>query len=118
MRTPSMAIRAAGVGAKVFEEVQRQRSAKDGKIKAQALDLARQLSGIQLEIFVEVGEEERLFGSVTSADIAEKLAEEGFEIDKRKIQLEEPIKQLGQYAVPVKLFKDVDGTVSLKVEKK
>jgi len=113
-----LAISASGAGAKVFAEVQRRREVRDDKLKAGAEDIARRLSGTQIRIAVEVGEEDRLFGSVTSADIAEKLAGLGFEIDKRKVHLEEPIKQLGTYQVPVKLFRDVEGAVSVTVEKK
>ena len=61
------------------------------------------MSGIQVVISRKVGETEALYGSVTSADIAEALAKQGFEIDKRKIGLREPIKKLGEQTVPVKL---------------
>ena len=113
-----LAISAAGAGAKVFAEVQRQLEGRERKEKGVAETLAKSLSGVQVKIDVEVGEEGKLFGSVTSADIAEKLAEQGHTIDKRKIVLEEPIRQLGIYNVPVRLMSDVEGEVKVWVEKK
>ena len=71
-----------------------------------AEDLASRLSGIQVVISRKVGETGALYGSVTSADVAEALAKQGFEIDKRKIGLREPIKKLGEKTVPVKLHPD------------
>ena len=69
---------------------------------------------VEVQIGRKVGETDVLFGSVTNADIAEALAAKGFDIDRRKIQLHEPIKKLGDYTVPVKLHRDV--VVSLKVK--
>ena len=71
------------------------------------------LSNIEVVIARKVGETEALYGSVTTADIAEALAAKGFEIDRRKLQLAEPIKRLGEFEVPVKLHREV--TVKLKV---
>ena len=65
------------------------------------------MANVEIEIARKVGETEALYGSVTSADIAEALAAKGFEIDRRKLQLPEPIKKLGEYDVPVKLHRDV-----------
>ena len=64
-----------------------------------------------------VGETETLYGSVTSADIADVLAAQGIEIDRRKIQLPEPIKQLGDFKVPIKLHRDVTAQVAVQVVK-
>jgi large subunit ribosomal protein L9 len=64
-----------------------------------------------------VGENDTLYGSVTSADIASSLAEQQVDIDRRKIQLAEPLKALGEYEVPVKLHRDVIGQVKVKVVK-
>ncbi len=91
-----------------------QRQARD--VKA-ATDLAEKLNNISCTITVQVGEEDKLFGSVTSQNIAESLAAQGFTIDKRKILLEEPIKSLGIYSVPVKLHNEVEGTVKVWVVK-
>lgn len=80
--------------------------------KAQLAERDR-IQNLSLEISVQAGEEGKLFGSVTSMDIAEAAAARGVTIDKRKIVLEEPIKRLGDFAVPVKLHADV--VVELKV---
>ena len=69
--------------------------------------IAARLAGVEIVIARRVGETDTLYGSVTRADIAEALAAKGFEIDRRKIQLAEPIKQLGEFDVPVKLHRDV-----------
>jgi len=83
---------------------------EDQKI-AQAV--AERMAGVEIEIARKVGETEALYGSVTSGDITEALAARGFELDRRKLQLPEPIKKLGDYTVPVKLHRDV--TTNLKV---
>jgi large subunit ribosomal protein L9 len=75
--------------------------------------LSVRLSGVEIEIARKVGETEALYGSVTSSDIAEALAAKGVELDRRKLQLAEPIKKLGEYNVPVKLHREV--TTHLKV---
>lgn len=81
----------------------------------EAQDLATKLEKLSLTVSVQVGEEEKLFGSVTSQNIADLLAENGFEIDKKKILLEDPIKALGVYDVPVKLHQDVTAMVKVWV---
>lgn len=80
-----------------------------------AEERARELEGLSLTLSVMAGDEGRLFGSVTSADIAEALAAEGIEVDRRLLQLEEPIKQLGVYRVPVHLHADVRPEVKVWV---
>ena len=75
--------------------------------------VAERMAGVEIEIARKVGETEALYGSVTSGDIAEALAPKGFELDRRKLQLPEPIKKIGEYSVPVKLHRDV--TTNLKV---
>jgi len=81
--------------------------------KQEAEELSAKLSQISTTIVRKVGENETLYGSVTNADIAEALEKEGFTMDRRKILLEEPIKTLGIYTVPVKLHPEV--TAELKV---
>ena len=77
--------------------------------------LASRLAGVECVVSRKVGETETLYGSVTSADVAESLAAQQIEIDKRTIQLAEPIKQLGEFAVPIKLHRSVTVTVTLRV---
>ena len=113
-----LAIAATDAGAKIFAEVQRQRARRDHREVKTAQEMAKRFEGISVHIPVEVGEDDRLFGSVTSADIAAHLKEQGIDVDKRKIHLEEPLKQLGVYNVPIKLFQEVEGKVKVWVVKK
>jgi len=83
------------------------------KEKVQAEELAKQYDGLSASFTRKSGENDQLFGSVTSSDIAEALGKKGFELDRRKIQLHEPLKTVGEFMVPVKLHKDV--TVHLKI---
>ena len=78
---------------------------------------AVRLSRCSLTAKVKVGEEDKMFGAVTSADIAQLLAEQGIEIDRRIIDLTEPIKALGVYTVPIKIHTDVEAHVTVKVVK-
>ncbi len=82
-----------------------------------ASELAKKLEEVQLTFSARVGEEGKLFGSVTSADIAEQLAAQGFDIEKRLIDLHDPIKALGVYRVPVKLHADVKPEIRVWVIK-
>lgn len=113
-----LAISAKGAGAKIFAEVERQRARREHKVRREAEENAKKFADTSVHIQMEVGEEDRLFGSVTAADIAERLKEQGIDVDKRKIVLEEPLKQLGVYNVPIKLFQDVEAKVKVWVEKK
>ncbi|MEJ2032959.1 MAG: 50S ribosomal protein L9 [Deltaproteobacteria bacterium] len=88
--------------------------ARKKQARQEAEAIAAKLEGITVTISQRVGEEDRLYGSVTSADIAEKLAEQGIEIDRKKIVLDEPIKTLGEKAVQVKV--GYQTTAKLKVE--
>ena len=98
------------------KQIERERSkfeAADAEEQKVAQAVADRIANVDVEITRKVGETEALYGSVTSADIADALNAKGFEIDKRKLVLHEPIKKLGEYTVPIKLHRDV--TVPLKV---
>lgn len=88
---------------------------KAKKLKDTAIDIASKISGTTLSIKAKAGEDGKLFGSVTTMDIAEALRSEGIDIDKKKIILEEPIKRLGSYAVTVKLHAEAAAQLSLEV---
>jgi len=88
---------------------------KAKKIKNQAQDLSARLSALTLVMKAKAGEEGKLFGSVTAMDVAEALKNEGFEIDKRKIALEEPIRRLGDFTVSLKLHAEIPTQVNVKV---
>ena len=102
---------------KQFEHQKKIILTKAGKIKTAADELSGKLSALTLCIEVQAGEEDKLFGSVTAKDIAEAIAGQGIEIDKRKILLEEPIKKLGTYNVSVKIHQGVAATVAVEVKK-
>ncbi len=87
------------------------------KEKRVAGDLASKLEGFRVTVTALVGEEDRMFGSITSQDIAELLREKGMDVDRRKIHLEEPIRALGEYDVPIKLHSDVTATIRVEVVK-
>jgi large subunit ribosomal protein L9 len=88
---------------------------RDAEEKSQADAIAARLGQFEVEIARRVGENETLYGSVTSADIANALQAKGFDIDKRKIQLHDPLKTLGETSVPVKIHRDVTAQVKVKV---
>ena len=88
------------------------REAEDQKV-AQAM--AERLAIVDVEIVRKVGETDALYGSVTSSDIAEALAKKGVELDRRKLVLQEPIKKLGEFSIPVKLHRDVTAQVKVRV---
>ena len=89
--------------------------AKELEEQKVAQAVADRLATVEIEIARKVGETDALFGSVTNADIAEALAAKGFDIDRRKISLQEPIKKLSEVSVPVKLHRDVTVTIKVKV---
>lgn len=90
---------------------------KEAVERGDAQKLAEMLAGISLALTRKAGENDQLFGSVTSADISEALAAQGYTIDKRKISLENPIKLVGEYEVPVKLHREIVANVKLAVKK-
>lgn len=87
------------------------------KEKMAAEDEAKKISAVSVSIPAQVGEEGKLFGSVTSKDIAEAIAAQGFAIDKKKIVLERPIKEIGTFMVPIKIHHDVTAQVKVEVIK-
>lgn len=100
---------------KIVERQRKIADAAEAAEKAGAEALAVRLTQAECVMARRVGEQETLYGSVTAADIAEELAAKGFEIDKRKIQLAEPIKHLGEFSVAIKLHRDVVAHVPVKV---
>jgi large subunit ribosomal protein L9 len=101
-----------------LKHIERERAkfdAREAEERQGAEAVASKLVGIVVVITRKVGETEALYGSVTSADIAASLASQGMEIDKRKIQLQEPIKRLGEFDVPIKLHREVTAPIKVKV---
>lgn len=89
---------------------------QEAREKAEAEELMKLMEGVTVVVLRKAGEQGTLFGSVTAMDVAERLAAQGFNIDKRKIHLDTPLKVLGEYDVPVKLHREVTTTVKVKVE--
>jgi large subunit ribosomal protein L9 len=89
--------------------------AREVKVVEEAQEFAARLSAVELSVTKKAGESETLYGSVTNAEIAELLSAKGIEIDRRKIHLEEPIKSLGEFTIPVKIHPKVTAEIKLKV---
>jgi len=99
-------------------QIERERKiadAREAEEKAQAEVFGQRLTQIEIEIARRVGENETLYGSVTSADIAQALEARGFDVEKRRIQLPDPLKALGETTVPVKIHRDVTAQLRVKV---
>jgi large subunit ribosomal protein L9 len=108
-----LAYRATPGAMRAIETEKKRYEAQQAKVESDARTQAEKLESVSITIPMKVGEEDRLFGSVTSQMIADELGRQGHEVDRRNIQLEDPIKRLGMYDVPVKLHSNV--TANLKV---
>lgn len=102
---------------KVFEQERRKLQARNDAIQAEAAGLAGKIEAAKVVIEVRVGDGDKLYGSVTSSQIAAILAEQGVDVDRRKIQLEDGIRSLGEYIVEVKLHPQVVAKLNVKVVK-
>ena len=103
---------------KAFEHVKRVAAEKAKKEKLEIEAHAKKVSAVTLTIEAQVGKDDKMFGSVTSKDLAEALAAQGFTIDRRKIQLAQPIKEVGTVTVPIKMPREVTATITVRVVKK
>jgi len=111
-----LAIEATAANKAVIEQMKGSAIRKSAKEKVTAEDFSTQLSAVELVFERKVGENDHLFGSVTSGDIAHELEAKGFTVDRRKISLDEPLKSLGEYHVPVKLHREVTTHVKVTVK--
>jgi len=112
-----LAIEASAGNKKVIEQMKAATVRRSAKEKAQAEELAKQFEGLSVSFQRKSGENDQLFGSVTPGDIADALTKKSFNIDRRKIQLHEPLKTLGEFTVPVKLHKEVTAHLKVVIEK-
>ena len=110
-----LAIEATAKNAKALEHAKRQLAYKKNKTLEAAKNLVAKLEALSIELTHQAGEEGKLFGSVTNMEIAAFLKDNGFDIDRKKIVLAEPIKQLGEYTVPVKIHPEIAATLKVKV---
>ncbi|HEV2465013.1 MAG TPA: 50S ribosomal protein L9 [Acidobacteriaceae bacterium] len=111
-----LALQATAANKAVIEQMKASAGRKSAKEKAEAEVLVGQLNSVALVFERKVGENDHLFGSVTSADIAQQLEAKGFNIDRRKVLLDEPLKQVGEFHISVKLHRDVTAHVSVTVK--
>lgn len=110
-----LAIGAGEKAANLYKELERQKTLQaDKKIDAARAEAAR-FAGVEINIPAQANEEDTLFGSITNADVAEALARAGHIVDKRKIELDDHIKQLGRYDVTLRFMADVTATVKVWV---
>jgi large subunit ribosomal protein L9 len=112
-----LAVTATASNKKIVEQERQAHLRKEAKAQGEAADLAKLMTGVSVTISQKAGENDQLFGSVTSKDVADALAAKGYTIDRRKIQLDEPIKSLGEFKIPIKLHKEVTAEVTLVVAK-
>jgi large subunit ribosomal protein L9 len=110
-----LALLANPANVKIVERQRKLAEAKELAERSVAEAYAVRLSHADIAIARRVGENDALYGSVTAADIADDLIAKGFEVDKRKIDLDEPLKQLGEFTVPIKLHRDVVAQLRVKV---
>lgn len=112
-----LAIEATQGNKAVIEQMKQSAVRRSAVEKADSETLASQLEGVSLSFHRKAGEKDHLFGSVTSSDIAEALEQKGFNIDRRKIQLNEPLKSIGEFEVPIRLHRDVTSRIKVVVAK-
>lgn len=112
-----LAIEASAANKAVIDQMKASSVRRGVKEKSDAELLAKQFDGVNLSFTRRSGENDQLFGSVTSADIAHELEHRGFTIDRRKLQLDEPLKALGEFTVPIKLHREVTTTVKVTIAK-
>jgi large subunit ribosomal protein L9 len=110
-----LAVPATDANKKIVEQERQAHLRREAKAKGEAEDLAKMMGGVTLTIAQKAGENDQLFGSVTAKDIAEALEKQNFTVDRRKIQLEEPIRQLGEHKVTVRLHREVPVEVTVQV---
>ena len=101
---------------KIMEQERNNLLRREAKQKGEAEKLREVMNAVEITVTRRVGEQEVLYGSVTTSDIADELEKKGFKVDKRKINLDDHIKQLGEFVVPIRLFADVVAEVKLRVE--
>lgn len=112
-----LAVEATAANKTAIEQMKASAVRRSAKEKAEAEALVGQFDRVALSFSRKTGDKDHLFGSVTAADIAQALEAQGFQIDRRKVHLEEPLKSLGEFHVPVRLHREVTAHVKVTVEK-
>ncbi len=111
-----LAMQATAANKAVIEQMKQSAVRRSAREKSEAETLVSQYDALTLEFTRKVGENEHLFGSVTSSDIAQALEAKGFATDRRKIHLDEPLKQIGEFHVPIKLHREVSAHVKVVIQ--
>jgi large subunit ribosomal protein L9 len=111
-----LAVPATGANKKIVEQEREAYLRREAKVKSESEDLAKLMSNVTLTIRQRAGENNQLFGSVTAKDIAEALEAQKYHVDRRKIQLDEPIRTLGEHKVTLRLHRDVSLQITVIVE--
>jgi large subunit ribosomal protein L9 len=112
-----LAVPATDANKKIIEQERQAHLRKEAKLAADAADLGKLMANVNITIAQKAGENDQLFGSVTSKDIAEALEKQGYTIERRKIVLDEPIKSLGEFKIPLRLHREVTAEITLNVIK-
>ena len=112
-----MAVAATEANKKIVEQERQAHLRKEAKLASEATGLGKLIGAVTITIAQKAGENDQLFGSVTSKDIADALEKQGYTIERRKIALEEPIKTLGEFKVPLKLHREVTAEITVNVVK-
>ncbi|HZT40208.1 MAG TPA: 50S ribosomal protein L9 [Bryobacteraceae bacterium] len=102
-----LAVAATDANKKIVEQERQAHLRREAKALSDAQELAKMMANVSVTISQKAGENDQLFGSVTPKDIAEAIARQGYNIERRQVQLDEPIKQLGDYRVPIRLHREV-----------
>ena len=112
-----LAVAATDANKKIVEQERQAHLRREAKLVADATDLGKMMTGVSVTIAQKAGENDQLFGSVTTKDIAEALEKQGYTIDRRKIALDEPIRTLGEFKVPLRLHREVTTEIAVNVVK-
>lgn len=112
-----LALKATGENVRELEHRKMILAQKREKVRKEMLSVAEKLNQVNIVLRRKVAEEDKLYGSVSVGDIAHVLEQQGFNVDRRNIQLEQPIKQLGEYAVPIRMSSDVKANIKVVIEK-
>jgi len=112
-----MAVAATESNKKIVEQERQAHLRREAKVEGEAQEVGKMLGTVAITISQKAGENDQLFGSVTSKDIAEALEKQGYTIERRKIVLDEPIKTLGEFKVPIRLHREVTAEVTVHVVK-
>jgi large subunit ribosomal protein L9 len=112
-----LAVAATESNKKIVEQERQAHLRREAKEHADAADLGKMMNGVTVTVAQKAGENDQLFGSVTAKDIADLLEKQGYNIDRRKILLDSPIRTLGEHKVPVRLHRDVTAEINVNVKK-